>query len=58
MNKIPVALKLGHRKGFVALDPFGVRAIAQGNALCHRVFLPPSPARYYDYSQILYIKYS
>jgi hypothetical protein len=43
MNKIPIALKSGHRKGFVALDPEGVRAIAQGNALCHRVFPSPSP---------------
>jgi hypothetical protein len=45
MNKIPTALKLGHRKGFVALDPEGVKAIAQGNALCHSEFLPPSPER-------------
>jgi hypothetical protein len=34
MNKMPTALKLSHRKGSVALAPEGVRAIAQGNALC------------------------
>jgi hypothetical protein len=42
---MPTALKLSHRKGSVTLDPEGVRAIAQGSALCHSEFLPPSPER-------------